>query len=166
MHLPAALSLALAPLTLALDQSCSSTLDCPGSDEICDREALIAPTCRCRAGFIELQGGCFAFRRLGQPCQRHIQCQSLDVLSLCSEAGRCACRELARQVGGHCSLSSDGAPGPGPHVRSPLRYPLWVVAVMMLPGLLFVCLAAMLKRSCLRAAGGAGSARRRRAMSV
>ena len=168
MRLMTALSLALSPLTYGLDESCTSSLDCRGPGQICDREALIAPRCRCRADFVEFQGGCHAFRRLGQPCRHKFQCQTLDVLSTCSESGRCVCRELARPLAGHCSLSSGGGPpGPGPDVRSPLRYPLWVVAVMMLPGLLFVCLAAMLKRSCLRATGaGSGSARRRRTMSV
>ncbi|KAF0309368.1 hypothetical protein FJT64_019506 [Amphibalanus amphitrite] len=147
----------------------SDSIHCSGAEERCDLEALDAPRCRCRPGFVELQGRCHAFSRLGEPCHHRFQCQTLDVLSTCSEAGRCVCRGLARPLGGHCSLSGsgggDGAPGPGPDVRSPLRYPLWMVAIMMLPGLLFVCLAAMLKRSCLRASGR-GSAHRRRTMSV
>ena len=167
MQLTAALALTLGPLASGLHEPCQLSSDCTGPQQHCDLEALDEPRCRCRPGFVELQGRCDPFSRLGEPCRHRFQCQTLDVLSTCSAAGRCVCRGLARPLAGHCSLSSGGehGPGPGPDMRSPLRYPLWMVAVMMLPGLLFVCLAAMLKRSCMRASGG-GSARRRRTMSV
>lgn len=164
----AGLWLVLVSLALAADTTlfrpCNSSANCLGSGQICDREAVGAAVCRCRVDHVQLQGVCLPYRSLGQRCAVSYQCQIRDPLATCSAAARCVCRGLARPLRGRCILlggSSDQHVRHGSGSRSPLRYPLWVVAVMMTPGVLLVCLAFILKRSCLRRPSGT-----RRSMSV